>query len=181
MKKMLHKIGGRFSLEDIKEDHLSFLYNFRLSGVRKWFFDDRAITWSQHLTWYENYVKNNDRLFAIYDHACSIYIGTVGFLDYQKEQRIIEFGRFGINNKNYLGKGYGTLISQSLFDHVLMSSKIEAIVLDVIAENKIVGLYVKLGFVVNGFEENYECYPGRTINKVSMILTKEKFYEDNRN
>jgi len=177
---MLHKIGGRFSLEDVDKKHLSFLFNFRMSGIRKWFFDDRLINWPQHLTWYEKYVKNYDRLFVVYDHTCAVYIGTVGFIDYRKECRIIEFGRFGINNKNYLGKGYGTLILQSLFDRVFTSSKIEAIVLDVIAENKVVGLYIKLGFVVNGFEENFECYPGRTINKVNMILSKEKFYEDNR-
>lgn len=179
---MLHKIGGRFSLEDVTEEHLSFLFNFRVSGIRKWFFDDRVITWPQHLTWYEKYVTNYDRLFVIFDHELQIYIGTLGFVDYQKEHRIIEFGRFGINSRSHLGKGYGTLILQSLLDHVFMSSKIEAIVLDVIAENKIVGLYIKLGFVVNGFEENFECYPGRTISKVSMILSKEKFYEeDNRN
>lgn len=178
---MVYKIGGRFSLKDINEEHLSFLFNFRLSGIRKWFFDDRIITWSQHLIWYKKYVTNYDRLFIIFDHIAQVYIGTLGFIDYKEKHKIIEFGRFGINNKNYLGKGYGVLILQSLFDRVFTTSNIETIVLDVIVENKIVGLYVKLGFVVNGFEENFECYPGRTVNKISMVLVKEKFYEDNRN
>ena len=135
---MLHKVGGRFSLEDVKEDHLNFLYNFRVSGIRKWFFDDRVITWLQHLTWYKKYVTNYDRLFVIFDHELKICIGTVGFIDYQNEHRIIEFGRFGVNSRGHLGKGYGTLILQSLFDCVFRSSKIEAIICDVIAENKIV-------------------------------------------
>lgn len=177
---MLSKIGGKFSLEPVKDKHLEFIYNFRRSLIRKWFFDDRLFTWEEHLTWYENYVTNYDKLYVICDESASIYIGTVGFIDYQITHKIIEFGRFGINDKTYLGKGYATLILWNLFDEVFKITTIEAIVCEVIAENRIVSLYVKLGFVINGYEENYQCYPGRTVNKVSMILAKERFNEDYR-
>lgn len=177
---MLSRIGGRFSLEDVSEEHLRFLFNFRASGIRKWFFDDRLITWSQHLAWFKEYVKHSDRLFAIFDYETHIYIGTIGFIGYNEESRITEFGRFGINSQDHLGKGYGTLIIQSLFNYVFRSSKTEIIVCEVIADNRIVDLYTRLGFVVDGFEKDYESYPGRMINKVSMILSKERFYENNR-
>jgi len=178
---VLYKIGGRFSLEDVAEKHLNFLYNFRVSNIRKQFFDDRAPNWSEHLAWYKDYVSNFDRLFVIFDNVHLLYIGTVGLIDYKIENRVVEFGRFGINNKAYLGKDYGFLILQSLFDYVFLNSNIEAIVCEVIAENRVLGLYVKLGFVVNGFEKDYICYPGRTINKVNMILTKERFCNEYRN
>jgi len=177
---IIKHIAGRFNLNEINETHLDYLFGLRNSPVKMWFFDDRVIEWEQHLNWYESYKKSDDLMFVIEDTKNSTLIGTVCVKKHTSPGKAAEFGRFCIGDPSYIKKGYAPLILQSLFHAVFSETETEKITSAVFNLNKVISLYTQLGFIVCGFDERYTCYPGKVISVVSMVLPKERFYDNYR-
>lgn len=172
-------IAGRFFIEEINENHLDHLFNIRNSiRTRQWFFDDRAVDIESHRKWYSNYeLDKDDHMFVIGDAKNDTLIGTIGYKFVDDVS--VEFGRFIIDDEAYLHKYYTVGILRRFFQG-LFDSGVNTIFCKVNSYNTVaIGLYSKLGFVVYGFTKKYSPYEGRILSVVSMVLTKERFINDN--
>ncbi len=100
----------RLSFRQVELHDLFTIMTWRNNDeIRKWFFNKNKITEVQQLTWYENYLKNdNEMMFFLEmkDKMCTP-VGTIALVNIDHQNSEAEIGRIMIGNFDVRGKGIG--------------------------------------------------------------------------
>ncbi len=124
--------------------------------------------------WYENYQASRDRnvRLAITMDECDTILGVIYLLDINWISRNCEFA-IQIGDPKSLSKGLGYEASMQALDYAFNDLNLHRIYLTVLEENKrAIGLYEKLGFVVEGNLQESLYKKGLYKNQLLMAILR---------
>lgn len=136
-------------LRDIYRHDLQKLLNWRNQEfIRKVMFNDSLISWDQHLKWYENLIKSNNKISKIFVFNGKDF-GLLNINNIDEQNGSCEWG-FYIGEKNS-HKGAGLLLGFTSLEFIFNNLKMRKLTAKVIESNIISrNFHEKLGFHLDG-------------------------------
>jgi RimJ/RimL family protein N-acetyltransferase len=119
--------------------------------VRRWFKHSEPLTWEQHITWFERYLKKDDDLtLVIEDAETKEILGQAAIYSIDKGSREAEIGRF-ISAPQQRGKGYIQAACKALLRLAFDELQLDRVYLEVFKANRAaIHVYRKCGFCFEG-------------------------------
>lgn len=136
-------------LRDIHKDDLQKLLNWRnQQHIRNVMFNDALISWDQHVNWYENLIKSDNKISKIFTFKDED-LGVLNINNIEEENSCCEWG-FYIGEKS-APKGAGLLLGFTSLEFIFTSLKMRKLNAEVIESNVIShNFHKKLGFRLDG-------------------------------
>ena len=123
--------------------------------------------------WFENIKKDKTQLVCAI-HADGIYIGNAGFKHIDRINKKAEFYIF-IGNKNFWGKGIGSIAGRLLLQSAKNKFGLHKIYLHVDEKNsRAIKLYEKLSFIAEGILKDEITREGKKITLIRMAYFFDK-------
>jgi len=143
-------------LRPLESSDLGFLHGLRSdSDIACGFFAWRPITQSQQEKWYDSAMKDLAKVLFIAEIVRLETVephGRIGFCqvaDIDHRNGTAEVGGFMIS-KSSQGRGYGSKMIDMLVEFCFNDIGLRKLYLEVFANNIAVGVYKKLGFMIEG-------------------------------
>ena len=136
---------------------------------------DLPLEYEKTTNWFNNIKDRKDRLdlTVLYDRDIAGFIGLLG-IDYKNKKA--EY--YICIDKQYSGKGIGTISSQLLLDYAFNELNLQKIYLYTEETNvKAQHLFEKVGFKKEGFLENDIIYNGRNVNRYIYGICRGDYHE----
>lgn len=136
-------------LRNIHKEDLQKLLNWRNQKfIRDVMFNDSLISWEQHVEWYENLLKSNNKISKIFSFNGKD-LGVLNINNIDKESESCEWG-FYIGEKS-APKGAGLLLGFTSLQFIFTTLKMRKLSAEVLESNKISrNFHEKLGFQLDG-------------------------------
>lgn len=123
--------------------------------------------------WYQRLLKEKTQLILAIE-AGKDYIGNIGLKNIDYFNKKAEYYIF-IGNKNYWGKGIGTIVTKKFLNYIKKHLKLNKIYLHVDQSNLVaIKLYKKIGFITEGILKD-ELFRGKkyiTMIRMAYFLNK---------
>lgn len=109
---------------------------------------------------------------GIFDNETNIHIGNIKLEPIEWDKREATFGIL-IGNKNFLGRGIGTIATSLIVKYAFEKLGLQKIILGVIIENKpAIRCYEKVGFKITKTIKNGIENEGKFFDKIIMEIDK---------
>jgi diamine N-acetyltransferase len=146
--------------------------------LRKDFLLRKNVTQEDHLTWYENVIKNeSQKIFGIYSdgkHCGNCGLKFINITDRKAELWIY------IGDKNQRGKGIAKTACKKLLDYSFNVLNLQKVYLHVASFNKdAINLYKNLKFEEEGFFKNDFILDGESIDIIRLFIFSDEFNKQN--
>jgi RimJ/RimL family protein N-acetyltransferase len=156
------------TFEKITEDDLPFLNSVRNSYANKYLHDSRIFTLKETIEWFK---KTNPKYYIILKD--NIRVGYFRLSNYSKENMNIYVG--ADISPEFVGLGIGYLSYKKFLSYIFIKYNLNKVSLEVLSTNtKAIGLYKKLGFVVEGVKREEIKKGGVFVDSIIMSLLKKE-------
>lgn len=82
---------------------------------RSYFFNNVLISKEQQAKWYRKYLKDDSqKMYAIIANDTNVFLGAIGFYDYDDSEGTAEVGRIIVDKEIAVGRGYGAIAINKL-------------------------------------------------------------------
>ncbi|MEW6407116.1 MAG: bifunctional UDP-2,4-diacetamido-2,4,6-trideoxy-beta-L-altropyranose hydrolase/GNAT family N-acetyltransferase [Patescibacteria group bacterium] len=142
--------------------------------LRQFSITSKKITLTQHRKWFTSLNKRKNKIFAV--DLNGQHIGTAALRNIDSKNRQAELA-IEIGEKEYWGKGYGTLIIKQLLEYGFNKLNLRSVYLSVFSKNnRAVNLYKKIGFSLNQSEKKIINKDGKRIELSRMNLDNKEYF-----
>ena len=129
--------------------------------------------------WYDNYMKNRNSTIrcaiTLEDNDEIIGLVTLANIDYIN--RCAEL-HIMIGNE-YQNKGAGKYAVKNILDYAFKDINLNRVELSALESNeRAIGLYRKMGFMVEGISRKAYYKDGKFVNKIEMAVLREEYFEN---
>jgi UDP-4-amino-4,6-dideoxy-N-acetyl-beta-L-altrosamine N-acetyltransferase len=169
--------GKKTVLTAVKRDSLEQLMNWRNEPeLRKYFREYREINEHMQQSWYENRVLKdpNQVNFEIREKEGNELIGHCGLYYIDWVSRHAEFGIY-VGDQNYRNGGYGSDSLRTLIKYGFQDLNLNKIWCEVYANNNALGVYERLGFVLEGVQRQHYFNEGKYWDSRILSLLKTEW------
>lgn len=144
--------------------------------IIKYFFNFTGITVKEHQEWYQQYIKNNNRIeFMISITQQNKKIGTIGFSNIDYKNQKAEYGVM-IGDKASQSNGYAKEASIGLINYGFKEMNLQKIYLKVLRNNeRAIHLYNKLQFKKEGILRKEIFKNGDFQDVVMMSILRDEW------
>lgn len=173
-------IEGKYvRLEEIAPKHFEYIIKWRNNPeLNKFLNQPFELTMELQQKWYERYLKDfSQGLMVLVDKTNNVPFGTMGWTDYNPDEKICISGRVLVGDENYRGGRELTeaviVFSDFLYDHLSLKNMYGFVADD---NKKIISWNKRLGFKKNTDLlrfPNEKCVNG--ISQSEYIRSKEEY------
>lgn len=130
------------------------------------------------LNWIKFHNEKQDELILVIVHIkTDLIIGHVGLYNIDKVLKVAEFAIL-IGVDEFIGKGYGTIITRLILEYAFNELKLLKINLSLIADNIIaLKLYKKIGFKEVGHKKNNLYKNNQYYDIILMEIFRNEYYK----
>lgn len=143
-----------------------------------------VLTLEKQREWYEKkYLPSSDVLFIFFDAGNHRRFGTLGYSDYDNNQKICVSGRLLVGEKNYRASPYLLEANLLFYSYLFDALKLQRIYCHIVLENKKAIVFnKKLGFLAQSERVMYPQYlEVANMKQQEYILTPENFEKAKQN
>ena len=160
------------TIDDTSEEYLSWLND----PVVTKYIETKKSTMQELIAYVREHTDKADcRILGIFVHASHKLIGTIKFEPIQWDEGVAQFAMM-IGDRDYWGKGLGTLSTRLAVEYAFNDLKLKLIKLGVIADNEAaIRAYHRVGFHDIDTSRVVVRADGSRHPAIDMILTREEF------